>query len=61
MAKITESNTDQGVARALNSETYGLYLLVLFLLASFYLIVNYVLTSSRDERNNARKNTMKGK
>ena len=42
-------------------EDYTLYILVMFLVATFYIVVSHVLSSARDARTVARKSTMKGK
>ena len=51
---------DHNYDRSINSENYGIYLLVFCIIASFYLVVNHVLNDARDVRNVARKAAMKG-
>jgi hypothetical protein len=62
MKDIRESGIDiEELEEHTGYEDYTLYILVMFLVATFYIVVSHVLSSARDARTVARKATMKGK
>ena len=65
MSGMHESNmgeqTGEEVDQHIGDEDYTIYMFVLFIIATFYLVASQILSSSRVDRNLARKASLKGK